>query len=164
MERIRNWATGIALLTLAACNPQRDTTSANNAVAPGKTAATPVTKPLPEDKTLRKLLIGAWVTSDKRPTGDPEDLCATDNGIFLDADGSYSEYNEAGRWIVKDGVLVITATTALPDFDEEGQTEKPINPPRVMRWSLLELDGKLVHARTESGHAWMFRCPTLAKV
>lgn len=163
MKRIIGSAAGLALLLLGACNPQPDTTSATNAAAPDKTAK-PSTKALPDDKALRKQLIGAWVTSDQRPTGDPEDICATDNGIFLDADGSYSEYSESGRWIVKDGILMIVSTSSLPDDDGENQTEKPINPPRIMRWSLLEIDGKLVHALAESGDVWMFRCPTPVNV
>lgn len=180
MKRSAWPAIGIALGVLAGCGAQPDsapenkTTSAQNENAsPGNAPATSALenaasgstqKPLPSDGDIRKQLIGAWVYLEKPPAPKPEKWeCETDNVLSLDGDDSYAKFAEAGRWAVKNGTLVQTATTSLPDFDEEDGEEKPINPPRVDRWPIEEIDGDVLRLRMRGHSQWMFRCPEVGK-
>lgn len=143
---------------LAACKAQPDA-AGNNSAASQNMATRPAPRSLPSDKELRAMLVASWVTSDERPEGDPEDICATDNGIILEADGGYASYSEGGRWDVKDGTLIITSTTTFPDDEEDNASETPIDPPRIARWQIEEISGNLIRTRAAGASSWMFRCP-----
>ncbi|MBO9576916.1 MAG: hypothetical protein J7494_14390 [Sphingobium sp.] len=162
MKRI-GWPMGLALLALAACKAQPDAAPGNDTSR--HATSKPAERISSKDQALARQLAGDWVTSEVRPTGSAEDNCATDAGISLGDDGSYGSLDEAGRWTVKGGVLLVTVTSRLDDSNEESNEAKemPINPPRVDKWPIEKIEGDIAVMRFEDGQFWMFRCPPLPK-
>ncbi len=78
----------------------------------------------------REWLLGAWVAIDESedsPVANPKLYCATDTAITFKTDGSYSEFDEEGKFVLKNNEITFLERMSYPDtFSDEFETPEQL--------------------------------------
>ena len=111
----------------------------------------------------RHSIVGAWAIKDPLPADHQYDEtdCGTDFAVRYGADGTYTGYDERGRWSQAGDTITEVVTHELGATEDIVSEDMVAIAPRTQTYRLRWLSPNQFNAEGEGGINGMIRCPPL---